>query len=201
MLGEDDPGRVLWAPQVFDLAADHGLILMDDGSLVDILAHETPPEGVAPMPKTTPEQVSDHQVVDLETLNEISIRNRQFNWLKNTTLSTFDGVEEAALLGPASGVESIPDGHLNWHHGFVMRALRMSPGAEIPEHTRQEEEVIFVHRGSFNVTVDGETLELEQGDTFTTPIGSKRTFSNQGTDSSIVYITRRHDQPEAPEFT
>ena len=54
---------------------------------------------------------------------------------------------------------------------------------------------------NINIEIDGETLELEQGDTFTTPIGSKRTFSNQGTDSSIVYITRRHDQPEAPEFT
>ena len=200
VLGEDDPGRVLWAPQVFDLATDHGLILMEDGSLVDTLAHETPPEGVAPMPRTTPDQVSDHQVVDLETLKKISIRNRQFIWLRNTALSAFDGVEEAALLGPANEVESIPGGHLNWHHGFVMRALRLSPGAEIPLHSRQEEEVIFVHRGSFNITVDGNTLELEQGDTFTTPIGSKRIFSNQGTGSSIVYITRRHDQPEAPDF-
>ena len=24
VLGGDDPGQVLWAPQVFDLAADHG---------------------------------------------------------------------------------------------------------------------------------------------------------------------------------
>jgi quercetin dioxygenase-like cupin family protein len=81
-----------------------------------------------------------------------------------------------------------------------MRALKLAPGAEVKSHRRQEEEVIFVHKGRFGLAVDGEHLELQQGDTFTTPIGSKRIFTNPGTSTSIVYITRRHDQPQAPEF-
>ena len=201
VLGEDDPGRVLWAPQVFDLAADHGLVLMEDGSLVDKFANENGPDGVSPLPKTTPEQVAGHQVVGLDALKKISIRRRAFQWLSNTVLSSFDGVEEAPLLGSANEVESLPDGDLNWSHGFVMRALKLAPGAMVASHCRQEEEVIFVQTGTFSVEVDGKTLELGQGDTFTTPIGSQRTFSNQGTDTSIVYITRRHDQPQAPDFT
>ena len=200
VLGEDNPGRVLWAPQVFDLAADHGLTLMEDGSLVDTHANETPSEGLSVMPRTTPEQVAKHQVVDINVLKKISIRSRGFTWLKSTALSSFDGVEEAALLGPANAVESIPDGQLNWPHGFVMRALRMSPDSKVPAHHRQEEEVIFVQKGIFSIEVDGKTLELQAGDTFTTPIGSERTFSNQGKDVCTVYITRRHDQPQAPDF-
>ena len=201
VLGEDDPGRVLWAPQVFDLAEDHGLMLMGDGSLVDTLANEKPTEGISPMPRTTAEQVSEHQVVDSELLKKICIRSRNFEWSADTALSAFEGVEEVALLGPANEAESIPDGHLSWLHGFVMRALRMAPGSTVPAHSRQEEEVIFVHRGALTVTVDGNPLNLEQGDTFTTPIGSKRTFSNQDTGDCIVYITRRHNQPEAAEFS
>ena len=152
------------------------------------------------MPRTGPEQVSTHQVVGLKVLKEISIRSRGLNWSKSTVLSEFEGVEEAALLGPANESESIPDGKLAWSHGFVMRALKMEPGSNIPAHRRQEEEVIFVHRGCFNIEVDGKSIEMQQGDTFTTPIGSKRIFSNQGTDHSMVYITRRYDQPQAPEF-
>jgi quercetin dioxygenase-like cupin family protein len=200
VLGEDDPGRVLWAPQVFDLAADHGLILMEDGSLVDTLANETPPEGVSPMPRTSSEQITAHQLADFSVLKTVCIRSRSFDWMTGTALAAFDGVEEAPLLGPGNELESIPDGRLCWSHGFVMRALKMAPGSKVPTHIRQEEEVIFVHQGELIVEVDDKPLELKKGDTFTTPIGSKRSFSNQGKNDCIVYITRRTDQPQAPEF-
>lgn len=201
VLGEDDPGRVLWAPQVFDLAADHGLVLMEDGSLVDTKANEAPPEGVSPMPRTTAKQVAEHRVADFNVLKTICIRTREFDWSTTTALSVFDGVEEAALLGPANEFEAILDGQLSWKHGFVLRALKLAPKAAIPPHIRQEEEVIFVHRGELSIEVDGVSLELHKGDTFTTPIGSKRSFSNPGTKDCIIYVTRRTDQPQAPEFT
>lgn len=200
VLGEDDPGRVLWAPQVFDLAKDHGLLLMEDGSLVDTSADESQPEGVKPMPRTTPEQVAAHRVVDSAALESISIRKANFPWTTGTALSVFEGVEEAALLGPANDREIIPQGVLDWPHGFVLRALRLAPGAEVPSHSRAEEEVLFVHQGHCTVTVDGESVDLGPGDTFTTPIASARSFSNSGKKRCTLYITRRNDKPEAPEF-
>jgi len=201
VLGEDDPGRVLWAPQVFDLAKDHGLVLMEDGSLYDAHSSDSLPEGTLPMPRTGPHEVAKHQVLGANDLKGIITRARNFNWSNNTALSVFEGIEEAALLGPANEAESIPESQLAWPHGFVMRALRMAPGSVIPDHGRQEEEVIFVQKGTFEVEVDGKTLEMEAGDTFTTPIGSKRAFSNSGSGNCIVYITRRGDQPEAADFS
>jgi quercetin dioxygenase-like cupin family protein len=201
VLGGDDPGRVLWAPQVFDLARDHGLILMEDGSLVDTLAGETPPAGLRPMPRTSAEQIAAHRVIDSGSLENIVVRRRGFRWRTDTALARFNGVEEAALLGPGNPAESLPDGHLAWPHGFVLRALRLSPGAAIPAHRRHEEEVIFVQRGELVVNVDGEALILAPGDTFTTPIGAVRSISNNGVESCTAYVTRRGDQPAAPEFT
>ncbi|MEE4216641.1 MAG: cupin domain-containing protein [Xanthomonadales bacterium] len=200
VLGGDDPGRVLWAPQVFDLAQDHGLVLMEDGSLVDVAAGESPPAGLNPMPKTTPAQVAEHRVVDSCMLENIIIRRKDFQWTTKTALSVFAGVEEAALLGPANEKEAIPEGMLGWPHEFVLRALRLAPGSGVPAHSRAEEEVLFLQQGRLTVSIDGESIELGPGDTFTTPIGVARSFSNQGDRSSIVYITRRNDQPEAPEF-
>lgn len=201
VLGGDDPGRVLWAPQVFDLADEHGLVLMENGSLHDTLALGPAPEGSTPMPRTTPEQVAQHRAIDASGLREIIIRSRKFSWSKDTALANFDGVEEAALLGPANEAESIPAGHLSWKHGFVLRALRLAPGASVPAHVRSEEEVIFVQHGECHVTVDNSRLQLEAGDTFTTPPGSQRAFTNPGQKACTIYITRRNDQPEAPEFT
>jgi len=200
VLGGDNPGRVLWAPQVFDLAKDHGLVLMEDGSLHDTLSHGSLPVDLSPMPRTTQEQVSKHRVIDSAGLKDIIVRNHNFNWSKDTSLSKFDGVEEVALLGPANGAEQVPDGHLPWKHGFVVRALRLMPGAVIPVHIRKEEEVIFVQQGNCRVTVDNEPLDLDPGDTFTTPIGIKRSFVNQGQKVCTIYLTRSSNQPLAPEF-
>jgi quercetin dioxygenase-like cupin family protein len=201
VLGRDDPGRVLWAPQVFDLARDHGLILMEDGSLVDMLAGEIPPEGLRPMPRTTAEQIAAHRVIDSQALEGVVVRSREFRWVKDSALSRFGGIEEAALLGPANAAESLPDGHLAWPHEFVLRALRLSPASLIPDHRRYEEEVIFVQQGELQVEVDGATLALGPGDTFTTPIGAVRSFANNSAERCTLYITRRGDQPRAPEFT
>ena len=44
VLGGDDPGRVLWAPKVFDMAEEYGLVLMEDGMLIDNYAISTVPE-------------------------------------------------------------------------------------------------------------------------------------------------------------
>jgi quercetin dioxygenase-like cupin family protein len=200
VLGEDDPGRVTWAPQVFDLAKDHGLTLLEDGSLLDLQAGESLSDDQTPMPRTTSEQIARHQVVDSEGAEEIVIRKCDFKWSDATALSGFIGVQEVALLGPASEGESLPEGHLGWLHGFSLRALQLPPGSKIPAHRRKEEEVMFIHAGSCCVTVDGESLDLNPGDTFTTPIGASRILANENDEDCIIYVTRRGNQPEAPEF-
>ena len=45
VLGGDDPGHVTWAPHVFDNAKEYGLILLEDGSLVDTTNGEIWEEG------------------------------------------------------------------------------------------------------------------------------------------------------------
>jgi quercetin dioxygenase-like cupin family protein len=60
--------------------------------------------------------------------------------------------------------------------------------------------VIFVHQGQCRVQVEGEFRELGEGDTFTTPIGAPRSFANDGANTCVLYVTRRGDQPQAPQF-
>lgn len=114
--------------------------------------------------------------------------------------SAFDGVKEVALVGPESPAEDLPASKLNWSHKFVVRGLKLAQGSKVNDHIRFEEEVIFVHQGEVDITVDGETLSLGKGDTFTTPINAARSFTQQGKGDCILYITRRNDQPKAPKF-
>jgi len=200
VLGGDDPGRVLWAPQVFDLAKEYGLVLLEDGSLVDTTLGDTVPEGKKPMLVTSAQKIAEHRVVNSEAMESIVQRTESFDWAKNNCLAQFEGVEEVALVGPESLAEDLPASKLNWSHNFVVRALKMSDGAKVNDHIRYEEEVIFVHQGEVDIIVDGETLSLAKGDTFTTPIKATRSYTQQGSDDCILYITRRHDQPKAPKF-
>ncbi|QDP01012.1 cupin domain-containing protein [Thalassotalea sp. PS06] len=200
VLGGDDPGRVLWAPSVFEMASDFGLILLEDGSLVDTTLGETVPDGKKTMPVTTQAQINEHRVVSSDALNDIIIRTRDFDWRKDTILSQFSGVSEVSLVGGANQEEGVKASKLGWKHGFVVRALKLEPDATIPAHIRAEEEVIFVHQGQLAITVDGETIELNAGDNFTTPIGSVRRFENTGVKPGVYYVTRGGDLPKAPEF-
>lgn len=200
ILGEDDPGKVMWAPQVFDLAQDYGLILLEDGSLVDTAAGETLPIGKIAMPRTTTEQVNEHRIVDSASLNDIVVRKADYQWQDDTQLSAFDGVREAVLLGPENSAESTPPGDLAWEHNFVFRALEIDSGFSVPTHRRFEEEVIFVLDGTLVIEVDHERLVLTGGDTFTTPIGSSRSFANSGPGPCRIYITRRGNHPQKAEF-
>jgi len=200
VLGGDDPGRVLWAPEVFDLAKEHGLVLLDDGSLVDTTLGEKIPEGKKPMPVTSAEQIAQHRVVNSDELKSIVQTTETFEWAKNTCLAKFPGVEEVALVGAESSAEDLPAGKFNWSHQFVIRGLKLAQGATVNNHLRYEEEVIFVHQGAIDLIIDGERLSLGRGDTFTTPIKAIRSFIQQGKQECILYITRRHDQPLAPTF-
>ncbi len=201
VLGGDDPGRVLWAPKVFDMAKDYGLILLDDGSLIDTIAGESIPPGKKPMLVTNAQQIAEHRFVDSDVLDQYVIRTADFDWQNNTALSNFEGVCEVSLIGGDSTEEGIVASKLGWKHGFVVRALKLQAGATIPSHCRAEEEVIFVHHGSLSITVDAETIHLVAGDNFTTPIGSVRNFSNLSGTELVCYVTRRGDIPQPPVFS
>jgi hypothetical protein len=51
--GDDAGGGVIWAPQVIEDAANHGLVLGANGKLYDTKKGQTLPEGISPMPVLT----------------------------------------------------------------------------------------------------------------------------------------------------
>ena len=200
VLGGDNPGRVLWAPAVFEMAKDFGLVLLEDGSLVDTTVGESVPEGKKAMPVTNAQQIAEHRSIDSIALKKTVIRASEFDWRNDTALAQFDGVSEVSLIGGDSMEEAITASKLGWKHGFVVRGLKLQAGASVPAHRRAEEEVIFVHQGVLNVTVDGEAISLVEGDNFTTPVDSTRSFINASDSDTVCYITRRGDKPQPPIF-
>lgn len=142
VLGSDDPGRVLWAPAVFDLAADHGLVLLENGMLVDRAAGQDIPFGERPMPRTSAAQVAALARPSQADAEALVVR-----------------VEHGpgAIIGPGAP--------LDWPHGFSLQRLDIDGETSAPIAGT----VLFVHKGAVTIASDGGQVELGEGDTMTVP--------------------------------
>ncbi len=160
LLGQDNPGRVTWAPQVFDMAKHYGLILLEDGSLIDTARGQSVPEGKQPMPPTSTKQAS--------------------------TLTRYTQAEAETLVVRATDapVRIIgPGAPLGWDHGYVLDRLVDPDEASYVDHP----EVLFVHAGSLTVAWNDGALTLGVGDTMTVPVGLERVLSGDGV---VYRVTR-----------
>ncbi len=200
VLGGDDPGRVLWAPYVFDAAREYGLVLLSSGRLVDTRLGETVPEDDPPMPVTTRAQVESLRVFDTAGITACTIRRTDFSAARYGPYAGLDGVTETALVGIANPAENMPAGPLGWPHGFHVRSLRLESGARIPRHRRCEEEVLLMHRGALRIRWDHGAIDLAPGDTLTVPVRLARTYENIARLTTEVYVVRGGDHPAAPRF-
>ena len=71
LLGNDDAGGgVEWLPRVIQEAEGYGLILLENGKLIDTTIGETIPEGIKPMPILTQEQLADFDQYTVEEMTK-----------------------------------------------------------------------------------------------------------------------------------
>lgn len=182
ILGGDDPGRVLWAPYVFDMAKDYGLVLLENGSLVDLAAGEALAPGDTPMAPTTLAQVAALKRYDSEALERLVIR-------ANAARPPSATLAQSGVLARVL----ISEGGADWPHGFTATELRFEPGAELPEYAYEQPDVWFVQSGVLQVSLDSEAIVAGPGDTITFPIGSPRSMV-AGDAGAVALVVRGEDQ-------
>jgi mannose-6-phosphate isomerase-like protein (cupin superfamily) len=170
VLGNDDPGKVLWAPYVFDMAKDYGLVLLESGELIDTAAGQAIPEGARLMPRTSPEQIAR-----LKTPTAAEIEDCV--WRAEAGSGTY----ATALIGEA--------GPLDWDHGFEVDQINIAAGEVMMMSPPCAPEVLFLHSGDLIVTWPEGDVTLHPGDTMTVPIGLNRSLSSAK--GCIAYLIGR----------
>ncbi len=197
VLGGDDPGHVTWAPYVFDNAKKYGLILLEDGNLIDSTKGETIPDGKRPMTPTTDADVARLKRLTADDLADCVLTHDQ---LKPVPVSGLPDIWESPIIGAASPEQELQAGRMAWPHGFHLRHVTVEPGVSSKRHTRAEEEVILMHKGQLSVDIAGGSVELGPGDVFTVPIEAARSFANRGDKLVEAYVVRGGDQPQAAKL-
>ncbi len=200
VLGGDNPGRVTWAPNVFEMAREYGLVLLENGQLVDTTQGESPPDDVAPMPPTSEEVIKSMRKVTAEDMQGCVFTSADIVPQMTSDLSKIDGVEEIPIIGDKNPAENIRAGKMTWPHGFHLRCVTMAPASVIDMHHRLEEEVIYMYEGQMDVIWSEGKLTLGRGDVLTIPISLNHSLQNSGDSSARAYFVHGGDKPAAPQW-
>jgi quercetin dioxygenase-like cupin family protein len=195
------PGHVTWAPYVFDQAKQYGLVLLQDGRLIDTHAGQPIPDDQPLYIPISGEQLKTFSRLTLDDMSKNVCRNAEFVTENSGGLSNDHGAQEFSVIGDQTDSECMPAGKITRPHNFQLRRLMLDPGASIAKHQRQEHEVIFVHRGSLKVSTDSGSFTLGAGDLFTCPIGLPRAFANEGSETADIVVVRGGDNPSAALFS
>jgi mannose-6-phosphate isomerase-like protein (cupin superfamily) len=164
VLGGDDPGKVLWAPKVFELAAEHGLVLLETGRLIDQTAGQSVPDNVAVMQATTADQVAA---------------------LTRATPDMGEGLVWRDSKGGSQSDIIGPNAPLNWPHDFTLDRLNLSDMQSVEMDDISRPTVLFVQSGNVQIAWNIDSLTLGPGDTITLPCDMSVSLSSH--DNGVVY--------------
>ncbi|GFE51310.1 cupin [Roseobacter cerasinus] len=151
--GDDAGGGVIWAPQVIEDAADHGLVLSEEGKLYDSKQGQTLPEGVKPMP--------------LLTDNELK------TYPEPTTADVIPGYvarywDMVALADRTPAKVIGPDAMLRDRPGFEVSLITRGSASDAM-HSHDNPSVLMPVTGHWKVTWGGGSATLAPGDTMSVP--------------------------------
>ena len=201
VLGGDDPGKVVWAPSVFELAKKYGLVLLKGGKLIDTAIGEKIPEGAQLETPPNENEIAALQTPSLEKMKSCIAHYKDLQANENSSLHS-DKVEEMPIITPQNTADGFSKGPISgwWSHGFNLRLLKIHNAGDTEWHTREEEEVVLQQSGRLKIMFEDAEIELDSGDQFSIPKGAKRKFCGVGTES-CSFIVRGGDSPQKPSFS
>ncbi len=151
--GDDAGGGVIWAPQVIEDAKAHGLILGENGKLYDSKKGASLPEGVAPMPLLTDEE--------LKAYPEPTTHDVVPNYV-----ARYHDLMALSDRKPASVIAE--NGILKDKPGFEVDFISNGSATDA-KHSHDKPSVLMPVKGHWRVDYDGGSATLAPGDTMSVP--------------------------------
>ena len=204
VLGGDDTGGILWAPQVLEAAADTGLYLSPDHAVLDARAGDRVAEVIGP--------VDESRLVELDSYTDEQIRDLivapdQLEWSRSALLSSvLDG--HASAMAPVIGFGLTEDRRQRppiWTpHGFTLEWLRLEPGASTGLHRIARPQALLLVDGEWQISYNRDDKRASraaaEGSVVSVPAGCWREFSNTGASSATCIVVCAGDERARAEW-
>ena len=180
--GDDAGGGVIWAPQVIEDAANHGLVLAETGRLYDTRKGESLPDGVERMKLLTDSELSGFPEY---STGDVVPRFVARYW----DMVALADREPARVIGPDAMLRDRP--------GFEVDFLAGQSGIVAPAMTNRHE-VLMIMRGHWRLSWDDSETVLAPGDICAVPPGVTRGFAPSMSGESSLFRVRNTDDPAGP---
>ena len=180
--GDDAGGGVIWAPQVIEDARDHGLVLGENGKLYDSKQGQHLPEGVAPMPLLTEEQLTAYP----EPTTADVIPNYVARYWDLVALADR---QRACVIGETGLLRDRP--------GFEVSFLTRGSAPETPQ-SHDRASVLMPLRGHWRLTWEGGDATLNPGDTCLVPENLPHAVVPAMTGEASLYRVIGTEDPAGP---
>ena len=177
--GDDAGGGVIWAPQVIEDAAAHGLVLSEEGKLYDTKDGARLPDGVGPMPVLSEEQLAAYPEPSTADV------------VPNYVARYWDMIA-LADRSPARVIGA--DAMLRDRPGFEVALItRASASSDMHQHDKPS--VLMPVTGHWRVTWEGGNLVMAPGDTLSMPEGVLHSAVPAMTGGAAMYHIIGTDDP------
>ncbi len=177
--GDDAGGGVIWAPQVIKDADVHGLVLGEDGRLYDSKKGQSLPEGVAPMPLLTDEELQAFP----EPRTKDVVPNFVARYWDMVALSDKQPIQ---VIGEKGMLKDKP--------GFEVEFLSSNSLSGTPQQSNRHN-VIIGMKGDWSVRWEAGELTLSPGDTLAIPPGLSYVLKPSMSEEAALYRVINTDDP------
>lgn len=205
VLGGDDTGGIIWSPDVLREAADTGLYLAPDNSLIDTEAGGSPDSIIAPASD------ADLETIDRYTDDELeahAVRGDDREWSDRALLSSVlpgHATNIAPVLGFGMSEDRRHRAPVMTAQGFSVEWLRIPPGQSTGVHRLAEPQVLLLAEGEWKIGFnDGDELiesKPTEGSVVSLPPGSWRDFTNVGSTDAVAAVVCGTDSPNTIEWS
>ena len=205
VLGGDDTGGIIWEPGVLREAAETGMYLGRDNSLVDARNGHVPAELLEPL--------SDSQLANIDSYSQAELDDRlvspeRLNWSQEALLSAVLGAQHSVELAPVIGHGLSQDRHgrppICTPHGFAVEWLRANPGASTGLHRHHDSQVVLLIDDGWEVALNEPAQEVStrpvMGSLASIPASAWRDLRNVGTAPARAVIVTGGDSPSRVEW-
>lgn len=203
VLGGDETGGVIWAPRVLRAAAETGLHLASDWTVVEANG-SVPADVIEPF---TPEQLASVDTYSDQELADRVVRPEALAWSSNALLSgVLDGHRcwVAPVIGNGLSEDRRQASPITNPHGFSVEWLRIEPGSSTGTHRHSDTQVLLLVDGKLEVVVnraDGALRRLpDAGSVVSIPEDAWRDFVNVGDTEVLVAVVCGSDVPTRLEW-
>ena len=177
--GDDAGGGVHWAPQVIEDAADHGLILGENGKLYDQKKGQKLPDHISPMPVMQSEELAKR--AELTTRDVVPNHVARFwDMFALSDSRPVNVIGENGLLRDKPGFEV----------DFITRssAIKNAESHRFPS-------VLMPVRGHWRISWGGDSAVLAPGDTMSVPAELNHSIVPAVTGEAALYQVKGNADP------